>query len=87
MPTIEGHFPMVPDPERMRPCVLCLEPTDVLAVAPGLDPPTELPLHVFCAAWLVRMYGRRNAGRLSDSDRELLEAYAGRVLRLISGGA
>lgn len=61
----------------MRPCVLCLEPTDVLAVAPGVG--RSLPLHVFCAGWLVVAYGRLTRGRLDPGGVRLLEAYAGRV--------
>lgn len=79
MPEIVGHFPAEPDPSRMRPCVLCEEETDVLASAPGLGEHVEVPIHVLCAAWVVRAYGRR--GRLSLGDAGLLEAYAGRVAR------
>lgn len=88
MPEIAGHFPIDPDPARMRPCVLCLEPTDVLAAAPGLGAGVELPLHVFCAAWLVRAYGKLEAGRaLSMDASRLLLAYGDRVKELAAGGA
>lgn len=80
MPEIRGHFPLYPDPARMRPCVLCLEPTDVVAMAPGVG--RELPIHVFCAAWLVSAYRKMQAGRLDSGGVALLEAYAGRVASL-----
>lgn len=77
MPEIRGEFPLFPDPSKMLPCVLCLEPTDVLAAAPGVG--KMLPLHVFCAGWLVVAYRRMLAGRLDAGGVRLLEAYAGRV--------
>ena len=82
MPEITGRMPADPDPSRMLPCVLCLEPTDVLALAPGLVPPAELPLHVFCAGWLIVQYGRAGSGTLTDSAKRQLEAYAGRLAEL-----
>jgi len=86
MPEIVGRMPSEPDPSRMRPCVLCLEATDVLAVAPGLVPPRELPLHVFCAGWLIVQHGRLRDGReLSARAREQLEAYAGRIAKIGPG--
>lgn len=82
MPEITGRMPSEPDPSRMLPCVLCLEPTDVLALAPGLDPPREVPLHVFCAGWLIVQYRRSGEGRITEGARRQISAYATRILEL-----
>lgn len=62
MPEIRGHFPRVEDPSREVACVFCGDPTSTLAEAPGLEPPTELPLHVLCAAEIVYAFRTFRAG-------------------------
>lgn len=83
MPKIVGHFPMEEDPARQEPCVLCLEPTSTRAKAPGLGSDVELPLHVLCAGWLVRAYGKLERGfALSEGESRQVFAYIGRVKEL-----
>lgn len=65
MPTLNGSMPYDRGPER--PCVWCERPTDITFVpefAPSLGPQ---PLHLLCAATLIRVYQRWKAGMVLDT--------------------
>lgn len=82
-PEIVGHFPVDEDPSRQEPCVLCREPTSTRASAPGIGTDVELPLHVLCAAWLVRAYGKL---RLSTNERLMLSGAVTRAVAYLEAG-
>lgn len=73
--TLYGRMPRQPEPER--PCIWCRKPTDITfdpTAMPHLGPQ---PLHMFCAAALIRAFERWQRGQvLSARDMERLRALA-----------
>ena len=63
-------------------CSWCGEPTDSWGDAPGLAGSPRIPIHVLCAADVVRAYGRprlRDAEARGRFEARLLELRDGRA--------
>jgi hypothetical protein len=68
-------------------CVLCEQPSSSRMVAPGLGG-IEVPLHVLCAARIVRAYGLARSGLpLPPGLHRMMSGYAERVQRIGAGHA
>ena len=69
-------------------CLLCERPSTSRMVAPGIEGSPEVPLHVLCAARIVRAYGLARSGLpLPPGLHRMMSGYAERVQQIGAGHA